>query len=133
MVTTGASAAALQKKLLSQAVQDPLFDDALDEAASEILSESEDAPNEATVESAFERILYAVLKQVGLAFKPTKEAPIETRIHVAKGRADRPLARAPAGQFPSLRAGSRLLSQTLPCARSKLLSYNPLFVAYPAG
>lgn len=88
MASVRTPTAALKYKLASQAVQDPLFDEALAEAAAEIVSESKGAPNEATVESAFERILYAVLKQVGLPFSPVKEAPIETRLHVAKGRAD---------------------------------------------
>lgn len=78
----------LKEKLVSQAIQDPLFSAALEDAAKEIVEESKTAPNEATVESAFERILYAVLKEIGLSFKPKKEMPIKTRRHTARGRTD---------------------------------------------
>jgi len=78
----------LKEKLVSQAIQDPLFKGALGDAAKEIIEESKAAPNEATVESAFERILYAVLKEIGLSFQPKKEMPIKTRRHTARGRTD---------------------------------------------
>lgn len=78
----------LRNKLVSQAIQDPLFKGALGDAAREIVAASKAAPNEATVESAFERILYAVLKDIGLAFHPKKEMPVKTRRHTARGRTD---------------------------------------------
>ncbi|MGQ0660680.1 N-6 DNA methylase [Sphingosinicella sp.] len=79
---------ALKAKLLSQAIRDPLFGQALETAATEIAKASVAAANEATVESAFERILYAVLKDIGLDFHPQKEMPLKTRRHVKKGRTD---------------------------------------------
>ncbi len=81
-------AASLKKKLVSQAIRDPLFRNALDDAARDIVQASKLAANEATVESAFERILYATLKDVGISFHPEKEKPIATRRHTAKGRTD---------------------------------------------
>lgn len=78
----------LKAKLISQAVKDPLFKEALKAAASEIKHSSVLAPNEATVESAFERILYAVLLDAGIHFHPEKESPIKTRRHSASGRTD---------------------------------------------
>ncbi|RVK67255.1 hypothetical protein CN159_15985 [Sinorhizobium meliloti] len=83
-----ASATALKNKLISQAVKDPLFKGALKSAAAEIAQISTTASNEATIESAFERILYSVLKDIGLRFHPEKEQPIKTRRHTAKGRTD---------------------------------------------
>lgn len=82
------AATSLKAKLISQAIQDPLFKGALQDAAVEIVQASIKAPNEATVESAFERILYAVLKDIGLPFHPQKEVPVKTRRHTAKGRTD---------------------------------------------
>ena len=79
---------ALKHKLVSQAVRDPLFKGALKDAAKEIRTLSASAANEATIEGAFERILYGVLKDIGLPFHPEKEKPIKTRRHKAKGRTD---------------------------------------------
>lgn len=79
---------ALKAKLVSQAIKDPLFKGALHDAAEEIKKASTGASNEATVESVFERVLYAVLKDIGIAFHPEKEQPIRTRRHTAKGRTD---------------------------------------------
>jgi hypothetical protein len=44
--------------------------------------------NEATIESLFERILYALLKQIGLTFSPEKESAIATKRHIGKDRTD---------------------------------------------
>jgi len=82
------AATSLKEKLVSQAIRDPLFTDALQDAADEIVQLSHAAGNEATVESAFERVLYAVLKDIGIPFHPQKETPIKTRRHIAKGRTD---------------------------------------------
>jgi hypothetical protein len=83
-----AAATALRQKLTTQAVRDPLFNQALGAAATEIRQHSLNAGNEATVEAAFERVLYAVLRDVGIPFHPQKETPIKTRRHTAKGRTD---------------------------------------------
>jgi SAM-dependent methyltransferase len=85
---SSSSAVALKSKLVSQAIQDPLFKSALRDAASQINKLSLKAANEATVESAFERILYSVLKDIGVNFHPDKETPVKTKRHTAKGRTD---------------------------------------------
>ncbi|EKE10362.1 MAG: hypothetical protein ACD_16C00048G0001, partial [uncultured bacterium] len=82
------STSALKKKLVSQAIQDPLFNAALKEAAAEIRKISVGAANEATIEGAFERVLYGVLKDIGVPFHPDKEIPVKTRRHKAQGRTD---------------------------------------------
>ena len=79
---------ALREKLLSQALRDPLFHSMLHAAAVDVSDESVEAANEATVESIFENILYATLRDIGVSFHPIKENPIKTRRHVAKGRTD---------------------------------------------
>jgi hypothetical protein len=82
-------ASSLRDKLVSAAVADPLFQGGLEEAAAEIASIAKSAANEATVESAFDSILYATLKEIGVSFLPTKEQPLNTRRHVSsKGRTD---------------------------------------------
>lgn len=90
MITTSSATptSALKRKLISQAIQDPLFKTALREAAAEIRQISEGAANEATIEGAFERILYGVLKDIGIPFHPEKEIPVKTRRHTARGRTD---------------------------------------------
>ncbi len=82
------STSELKKKLVSQAIRDPLFKIAIREAAEEIVKISEAGANEATIEGAFERILYGVLKDIGILFHPEKESPVKTRRHTAQGRTD---------------------------------------------
>ena len=82
------STASLKQKLVSQAIQDPLFKSALQDVARDIVNASRAAPNEATVESSFELSLYAVMRDIGLSFNPQKEIPIKTRRHTARGRTD---------------------------------------------
>ena len=83
-----AAATTLRHKLTSQAVRDPLFRQILDDAATDIGRHSTTAANEATVEGAFERILYGALRDVGIPFHPQKEMPVRTRRHTARGRMD---------------------------------------------
>ncbi len=78
----------LRAKLISAALRDHDFQVLLSEALDEIRSAAKTAPNEATIESVFERVLYSLLKQIGLAFAPEKESSIATKRHVGKGRAD---------------------------------------------
>lgn len=82
------AASSLKKKLVSQAIQDPLFKRSLQDAAQDIVIASKSAPNEATIESSFELSLYAVMRDIGLSFNPQKEIPIKTRRHTARGRTD---------------------------------------------
>jgi hypothetical protein len=86
--TAAPTSAKLKAKIVSQVLNDPLFKMSLDEACQEIAAACKTAPNEATVESVFERILYARLKDVGIPFLPVKEVPIATRRHTARGRTD---------------------------------------------
>lgn len=90
MITTSSSilSSELKKKLVSQAIKDPLFKTALREASAEIVKISTSGANEATIEGAFERILYGVLKDIGVSFHPDKETPVKTRRHTARGRTD---------------------------------------------
>lgn len=88
MQTSTFDTSTLKSKLVSHAVQDPLFKIALREAAREIKKQSLKAPNEATIEGAFERILYGILRDIGIAFHPDKEVAVKTRRHTARGRTD---------------------------------------------
>lgn len=110
----------LKKKLLTQALKEPLFHDALDDAADEIVSGSTSAPNEATVEAIFENVLYSVLRDIGLRFRPVKEKPIATRRHIARGRTDSRLG----ALVIEFKQPSTLSSSTdIASARKQLLEY----------
>lgn len=85
---TVTSTSALKNRLVSQAIQDPLFKSALREAAREIKRLSSKAPNEATIEGIFERVLYRVLHDIGVSFHPDKEIVVKTRRHTSRGRTD---------------------------------------------
>ena len=78
----------LKEKLTNIALASREFKDELKSGAEEITREAIKAINEATIESAFERIIYAILRDVGIKFSPIKEAVVETRRHIGKGRAD---------------------------------------------
>jgi N-6 DNA Methylase len=82
------ASAQLKAKIVAQVLKDPMFAVSLNDASSEIVKACRAAPNEATVESVFERVLYATLRDVGILFSPIKEAPLATRRHRANGRAD---------------------------------------------
>lgn len=86
--TSTTASAKLKAKIVAQVLKDPMFAMSLDDARSEIVKACRSAPNEATVESVFERVLYATLRDVGIQFSPIKEAPLATRRHRANGRAD---------------------------------------------
>ncbi len=85
---TAISTSILKSRLVSHAIQDPLFKQALREAARVIKQLSTKAPNEATIEGAFERVLYGVLRDIGITFHPDKEISVKTRRHAARGRTD---------------------------------------------
>lgn len=80
--------ATLRQKILRAALMAPEFQAALREAASEIRELAKPAATEATIEGAFERILYAQLREIGLRFHPEKEAGVELKRHVTRGRTD---------------------------------------------
>lgn len=80
--------AALRRKILAVALQAPEFRAALENAACDIRDAAKTDVTEATIEGHFERVVYAVLREIGLQFHPEKEANVELRRHVARGRAD---------------------------------------------
>lgn len=79
---------ALKDKLLSVALSSKEFQQALREASNEITRESKSAINEATIEGIFERVVYAILREVGVLFHPQKEVAVDRIRHTTKGRAD---------------------------------------------
>lgn len=78
----------LKDKLTSIALSSVDFKDALKNAAEEIVIEAKKAANEATIEGAFERILYAILREIGIKFHPEKEVALGVVRHTGKGRTD---------------------------------------------
>jgi hypothetical protein len=88
--TSGVSFAkkALRQHILKAALTSSEFRASLVEAASEIREAAKPLATEATIEGAFERILYAQLREIGLRFNPEKEVGIHTKRHVARGRMD---------------------------------------------
>ena len=76
----------LKQKLIDFALSSEEFREELLRISEEIASFAASAPNEATVEGTFERILYALLKDIGIKFHPEKEVGVETRRHTRKGR-----------------------------------------------
>ena len=78
---------ALRRKLVGLALTTPEFRAALDSAAAEIRAAARPEATEATIEGYFERVVYALLRDIGLRFNPDKEVSVARR-HLARGRAD---------------------------------------------
>jgi len=78
----------LRRKLLTSALGDPAFRDELGKAAAQIRKGARPTATEATVESYFERVLYATLRDIGLEFNPEKEVAVDSRRHIGRGRMD---------------------------------------------
>ena len=78
----------LRKTILNAALTAPEFLATLDEAAAEIKRFALPNATEATVEGAFERVLYSHLKEIGLRFHPEKEVGISLTRHITRGRLD---------------------------------------------
>jgi len=78
----------LKEKLTNIALSSGDFKDELKIAADEIIAEAKAATNEATIEGVFERVLYSLLREIGIKFHPEKEVIIDIRRHTGKGRAD---------------------------------------------
>jgi len=72
----------LRQTILRAALNAPEFRRSLAEAAIEIHELAKPTATEATIEGAFERILYARLKDIGLEFHPEKQASVETKRHI---------------------------------------------------
>src|SRR6185312_1809146 len=79
---------ALRQHILKAALTSAEFRASLEEAAKEIRDAAKPLATEATIESGFERVLYAQLRDIGLRFSPEKEVGVHTKRHVAKGRMD---------------------------------------------
>jgi len=79
---------ALRRKILNVALTSREFRSTLIEAAAEIRSIAKPTATEATIEGAFERVMYAQLREIGLKFHPVKEQTIALRRHVTRGRVD---------------------------------------------
>ncbi len=82
---------ALRQRILNAALTAPEFRASLKEAAAEIRELAKPTATEATIEGAFERVLYARLRDIGLIglqFHPEKEAGVNLRRHLTRGRTD---------------------------------------------
>ena len=79
---------ALRRRILNAALTAPEWRESLAEAAREIRGFAKPTATEATIAGAFERILYARLREIGLQFHPEKETVIDTKRHVTHGRMD---------------------------------------------
>jgi hypothetical protein len=90
MATSAASLipATLRKKLVGVALASPEFKAALSDAAAEIRTCAKSRSSEATIEGCFERVLYALLRGIGVKIHPEKEVHVNLRRHLAKGRMD---------------------------------------------
>lgn len=77
-----------KQKLIDFALSSKEFKEELHVVTEEIVSLAASAPNEATIEGIFERILYSLLKDIGIKFHPQKEETINTKRHTSKGRMD---------------------------------------------
>jgi hypothetical protein len=77
-----------KQKLIDFALSSKEFKEELHAVTEEIVTLAASAPNEATIEGIFERILYALLKDIGIKFHPQKEETINTIRHTSKGRMD---------------------------------------------
>lgn len=78
----------LRDKLISVGLASKEFKEELKSAAAEIIQEAKAARNEATIEGAFERVLYAVLREIGIKFRPEKEVIVDSIRHTGRGRID---------------------------------------------
>ncbi len=78
----------LKETQIQQLLFSKEFQTVLDEASKEINIEAKKADTEATIEGVFERVIYALLKDIGIAFHPDKEVFVETRRHMSTGRID---------------------------------------------
>jgi len=91
MVLTGTATtipASLRKKLVGVALASSEFNAALVDAAAEIRACAKPRSSEATIEGCFERVLYALLREIGVKIHPEKEVAVDLRRHLAKGRLD---------------------------------------------
>ena len=79
---------ALRRKLVSVALGSAEFRRALEEAARDIRNSARQTATEATIESRFEMVVYALLRDIGLSFYPEKEITVEHHRHTARGRTD---------------------------------------------
>ncbi len=81
-----------KSKLVFAILRLPEFRSELQLAAREILHQSPKDATEGTIEGAFERVLYAVLREFGVKFHPSKQVAPDSRRHVGSGRVDSRIA-----------------------------------------
>jgi methylase of polypeptide subunit release factors len=77
-----------RQPILKAALYAPDFRQSLAEAATEIRGVARPTATEATVEGAFERVLYARLREIGVLFHPEKESGVSLKRHLTRGRMD---------------------------------------------
>lgn len=88
MSTVQTTVERLKDKLIQTALDSTDFRELLRDTVSSIMAYSTTAPNEASVESCFERELYSLLKMLDIPLQLEKQVEVDTRWHVGRGRMD---------------------------------------------
>ena len=78
----------LQAQLPTQVLGDPAFRGLLAVGAEAIRKDAKKAMNEATIEAAFERHLFVILREVGVDYAPIKEGSVKGTLLRTRGRTD---------------------------------------------
>jgi len=78
----------LKERLIQTALESKEFGELLQETVVNIRHRTELAKNEATIEACFEQELYSLLKAFDITFSVEKQAMVDTRRHIGKGRMD---------------------------------------------
>jgi methylase of polypeptide subunit release factors len=78
----------LKEKLIISAIEDTEFIEHLKDVVSNITKQAKSVENESGIEFHFDHELYGLLKKINFDFVYEKEASIETKRHVGKGRID---------------------------------------------
>ena len=78
----------LQAQLPTQVLNDPAFRGLLAIGAEAIRRDAKRAANEATIEAAFERHLFVILREVGVDYAPVKEGNVKGTLLRTRGRTD---------------------------------------------
>lgn len=87
-VVVHATVEKLKEKLVQTALDSTEFRDLLTQTVSDIVNYSLVAPNEASIESCFDRELYALLRQLDIHLTIAKEVSVDTCRDISKGRMD---------------------------------------------
>lgn len=78
----------LQTQLPTRVLSDPAFQGLLAVGAEAIRKDAKKAMNEATIEAAFERHLFVILREVGVDYTPVKEGSVKGTLLRTRGRTD---------------------------------------------